>query len=98
MPRGWGDRAFRLEEASHSGNSGRDLLAAHDAETINSHKAQKQIGQQVNRVCCDRYVTSPDGLPMHPRPPAEADPFGESENRECAKARHRSQDQELPRG
>ena len=42
MPRGWRDRAFRPEEVSASGNSDREVLAAHDAEITNSHKAQKK--------------------------------------------------------
>ena len=39
----------------------------------------------------DRYVTSLDGLPTHVRPPEEVDSFRQSETRECAKARQRSQ-------
>ena len=47
----------------------------------------------------DRYVTLLDGLPIHARPLEEVGPFGESETRECAKARQRNQsDQVLPRG
>ena len=45
-------------------NSDRKVLAAHDAETVNSHKAQKYLGKQVNKVCYDRYVTSLDGFPI----------------------------------
>ena len=37
--RGWRYRAFRPEEASESGDSDRQVLVAHDPETINSHKA-----------------------------------------------------------
>ena len=67
------------------------MLTAHDAETINSHKTQKKLGKQVNRVRYDRYVTYLDGFPIHARPPEEVGPFGESETRECTKARHQSQ-------
>ena len=67
------------------------MLAAHDAETTNSHRAQKKLGKQVNLVRYDRYVTSLDGLPTHASPLEEVGPFGESETRECAKARQRSQ-------
>ena len=91
MPRGWRDRAFRLDEVSASGNSDREVLAAHDAETTNSHKARKKAGKQVNRVQYDRCVTSLDGLPTHARPPEEVDRLGESETRGCARARQRSQ-------
>ena len=68
-------------------NSDRKVLAAQDAETVNSHKAQKYLGKQVNKVCYDRYVTSLDGFPIHARPSEDVGPFGESETRECAKAR-----------
>ena len=91
VPRGWRDRAFGPEEASASGNSDQEVLAAHDAETTNSHKTQKKLGIQVNRVRYDRYVTSLDGLSTHACPPGEVGPFEESETRECAKARLRSQ-------
>ena len=91
VPRGWRDRAFRPEEVSASGNSDREVLAAYDAGTTNSYKAQKKLEKQANRVRYDRYVTSLDRLPTHARPPEEICPFGESETRECAKARQRSQ-------
>lgn len=42
---GWTHNAFRPEKVSATGNSGRQVLAPHDAETINSHKSQKQIGK-----------------------------------------------------
>ena len=42
VPRGWRDRAFRPQEASASGNSDSEVLAAHDAETINPHIAQEK--------------------------------------------------------
>ena len=85
VPRGWRDRAFRPEEVSASGNTDREVLAAHDAETTNSRRVQKKLGKQVNRVRYDRYVTSLDGLPTHERPPEGIGPFRVSETRECAK-------------
>ena len=87
MPRGWRDRAFRLDEVSASGNSDREVLAAHDAETTNSHKAQEKSGKQINRVQYDRHITSLEGFPTHARPPEEVGPFGKSETGEFAKAR-----------
>lgn len=42
---GWRDRAFRPEEVIASGNSGREVSAAHDADTLNSHKAQQNHGK-----------------------------------------------------
>ena len=91
VSRGWRDRAFRPEEESTSGNSDREVLAAHDAETIKSNEAQKKLGKEVNLVRYDRYVTYLDGLPIHERTPEQIGPFGESETRECTKARQRSQ-------
>ena len=67
------------------------MLATHDAETTNSHKAEEKLGEQVNRVRYDRYVTSLNGLSTHDRPPEWIGPFGESGTREYAKARQRSQ-------
>ena len=60
-------------------------MAANDAETSNSHKAQKKLGKQVNRARYDRYVTSLDGLPTHARSPEEIGPFGESETQRMRK-------------
>ena len=40
VPKGWRDRAFHSEDVSASWNSDREVLAADDAETINSRKAQ----------------------------------------------------------
>ena len=83
-PRGWRDRVFLPEEVSASGNSDQKVLAVHDAETTNSHKAQKK-SQNRSTGCCTtgtsyRWTDSP---PMcH---------FGEIETRECEKARQRSQ-------
>ena len=89
--RGWRDRAFRPEEVSASGNSDREVLAARDAETINSHQAQKTFGKQANLVRYDRYVTPLDERSIHPLPPEQIGPFGESQTSECAKARKRNQ-------
>ena len=91
VPRGWRDRAFRPEEVSASGDSDSDVLATCNPETINSHNTQKKLGNQVSRMCYDRYVTSLDGLPIHARPLEDIGPFGESEARECTKTRQRSQ-------
>ena len=48
VPRGRRDRAFRPEEVSPSGNSDREVLAAHGAETTNSHKALKKLNHKIN--------------------------------------------------
>ena len=52
------------------------MLAAHDAETTNSHKAQEKLGKKVNRMWYDLYVTSLGGLSIHARPPEEVSPLG----------------------
>lgn len=54
VPTGWRDRAFRPEEVSAPGNPDRAVLAIEDPETINSHKAQRNLGKQVDRVRDDR--------------------------------------------
>ena len=99
VPRGWRDRGFRPREISASGNSDREVMAAHDADATNSHKTQKELGKQVNRVRYDRCVISLDGLPTHTCPSEEVGPVRESETRECAKSGNGvSHDDELPRG
>ena len=99
VPRGWRDRAFRPEEVSAAGNSDREVLAAHDAETIISHKAQKKT--EIRSTGCVSTGTSrlcTDSPSMHARRrrsalsrrarPANAQRAGSGA----------SQDQELPRG
>lgn len=83
MPRGQRDRHFRPGEASASWNSYREVLAAHGAETINTHKTPRKLGKQVKRVHYDRYVTSLDGLPSHARRPDEIGPSGGRKARVC---------------
>ena len=50
VPESWRNRAFRANEERASWQSDVELLPAHDAETISSHKAQYKQGQQVNRL------------------------------------------------
>ena len=50
VPRCWRDRAFRPEEVSASGNSDREVLSAHGAETTNSRKVPKN-SENRSTVC-----------------------------------------------
>ena len=63
VPESWPNRAFRAKEERASWPSDVEVLPAYDGETISSHKAQHKLGQQVNRVRCQRYVDSLDQLP-----------------------------------
>lgn len=91
VPESWRDRAFRAEEGSVTEGSEREVLGAHDAETINSNKAQQRLGKLVNRVRYEKYAASLEELPIRAQPLGESGPFGETETRDCAKARQRSQ-------
>ena len=91
VPESWRDRAFRAGEQGASGQSVADVLPAHDAETISSSKAQQRLGKLVNRVRCERHVSSLDQLP-ETRPQRDTgESQGEAETRDLAKARQRSQ-------
>ena len=91
VPGGSRGIAFRPEEVSASRNSYREVVAAHDAESVNFHKTRKKLEKQVSRVRCDRYVASRDGLSIHAHPPEEVGLFREIETPECAMTRQRSQ-------
>ena len=55
VPTGRRAGAFGPVEVSASGNADREVLVAHDAGTINSHKARKKkLRKQVNQVHYDR--------------------------------------------
>ena len=69
VPRGWRDRAFRPEEVSASGNSDQKVLAAHDAETTNSHKTQKKT-RKTGQPGAARPVRHIAGWNPHPCAPA----------------------------
>ena len=98
VPRGWRDRAFRPEEVSTSGNSGREVLAA----TLRPPTPTKPRKNSENRSTgCGTAGTShhwTDSPPMHARrrrsalsgraKPASAQRPGNGVSR----------DQELPRG
>ena len=99
VPRGWRDRGFRPREISASGNSDREVMAAHDADATNSHKTQKELGKQVNRVRYDRCVISLDGLPTRAGPTEGSVLSGRAKPKNAQMPGNGvSQDQELPRG
>ena len=86
---GWRDMAFCPEKSSASENSDREVLAEHDAETTNSHKAQKN--SENGSTGCGTTGTLhfwTDTLLMRTR--RRRSTFEESETRECAKAKQRS--------
>ena len=89
-PESWRNRAFRANEERASWQSDVELLPAHDAETISSHKAQYKQGQQVNRLLYQRYVASLDKLPEEAGPSASNDVFGGIGTRYLTKTRQRS--------
>ena len=63
-----GDRAPRPPEA--------DMLAAHDAVTTTSRKAQQKLRKLVNQGNHAAYTASLDQLPDTARPPGPGDPLG----------------------
>ena len=68
VPRGWRDRAFRSEEVRASENSDGELLAANDAETTNSHKAQNKTRKtcQPGALRPVRHITGQTPRPCAP--------------------------------
>ena len=68
VPRGWRDRAFRPQEVSASGHSDREVLAAHDAETTNSHKYPQNTRKtgQPSAVRPVRHITRRTSHPCAP--------------------------------
>ena len=89
-PESWRNRAFRANEEGGSGQYDVEVLPAHDALTISSHKAQHKLVQQVNRVRYQRYIASLDQLPEVAGPSDGNDVSGGIETRGLARARQRS--------
>ena len=99
VPRGRKDRAFRPEEVSASGNSDREVLAAHDAETTYSHKAQKNL--ESRSTGCGTTGTShhwTDSPPTRVRRRESAHSGRAKPANAQRPGNGVSQDQELPRG
>ena len=66
------------------------MLAAHDAVTTNSRKAQQELGKLVNQGRHSAHTASLEQLPETARPRGPGDPLGGSETKAFAKARYRS--------
>ena len=99
MPREWRDGAFRPEEISASENSDREVLAAHDAETTYSHKAQKNL--ESRSTGCGTTGTShhwTDSPPTRVRRRESAHSGRAKPANAQRPGNGVSQDQELPRG
>lgn len=92
VPRGWRDRAFRPKEVSAIGELDIEVLVGHDAETINTYKAQKTNSESRPTECATAGMTHlwTDSPSVRARR-RKTGPFGETETLECAKAGQRSQ-------
>ena len=66
------------------------MLAAHDAVTTNSRKAQQELGKLVNQGRHSAHTASLEQLPETARPRGPGDPLGGSETKAFAKARYSS--------
>ena len=67
-----------------------DMLAAHDAVTTNSRKAQQKLDELVNQRRHASHTALLQRLPETARPPGPDDPPGGGETKAFAKARYRS--------
>ena len=66
------------------------MLAAHDAVTTNSRKAQQKLGRLVNQGRHAAHTASLDQLPDTAHPPGPGDPLRGCETKAFAKASYRS--------
>ena len=66
------------------------MLAAHDAVTTDSGKAQQKLGKLVNQGRHAAHISSLEELPETARPPRPGDPMGGNGTNAFAKARYRS--------
>ena len=64
------------------------MLAAHDAVTTNSRKAQQKLGKLVNQGRQAAHTSLLEQLPETARPPGPDDPLGGGETETFAKARY----------
>ena len=77
-----GDQAPRTPKA--------DMLAAHDAVTTNSTRAQQKLSNLVNHGKHAAYTALLDQLPETSRPQGQGNPLGRCETKALAKARYSS--------
>ena len=81
------NRAFRANAEGASGQSDVEVLPAHDAQIISFHKAQHNLGQQVDRVRYQRYVGTLNQLPETAGQPGPNDMFGGNQSqRSCQRS------------
>ena len=90
IPESWLEWGLRVEAEQAPSPPEADMLAAHDAGTNNSRKAQQKLGKLVNQGRHAAQKVSIGKLPETVRPPGPDHPLGGSETRAFAKARHRS--------
>ena len=87
VPEVWRNRSLCANEEGGSGQSDVEALPAHVSR---NYLTQHKLGQQVNRVQYQRYVTSLDQLPEAAGPSGPNDVFGGIETRDLAEVRRRS--------
>ena len=88
VPTGWRGKAFRPGEGNASRNSDREVLAAHNAETISSPESQTNP-REACQPAAIRSVRHISGRISHPCAPAGGGKH--TQTRECAKIRPSSQ-------
>ena len=90
VPESWLEWGLGVEGDAAPRPAEVDILAAHDAVTTNSRKAQHKLGKLVNQGRHAAHTASFDLLPETARRPGPDGPLGGSETKTLAKARHRS--------
>ena len=76
VPESWSEWGLGAEGDAASRPPEVDMLAAHDAVTTNSRKAQHKLGTTVNQGRHAAHTASLDQLPETTLPPGSSDPLG----------------------
>ena len=90
VPKSWLERGLGAEGDLASRPPEADMLAAHNAVTNISRKAQQKLGKLVNHGRHAAHTASLKQLPETARLPGPGNPLGGSETKAFAKARYRS--------
>ena len=90
VPESWLEWGLGAEADLASTAPEADMLAAHDAVTTNSRKAQQKLGKLVNLRRHAARTASLEQLLETAHPPEPGDPLGGSETKAFAKASYRS--------
>ena len=90
VPESWLEWGLGVEEDQAPTSREADMLAAHDAVTTNSTKAQQKLSKLVNQGRHAAHTALLDQLPETSRPQGPGDPLGRCETKALAKARYRS--------